>query len=132
MEAEVGITTFGLYDRFVPDVVVDLPLDDALPVSDGARRLWNESFFSAPQLKRDSLGSTTPSSSLPHESLGSNRLRRRANWSRNPHRQARARSWRKHRRNRGAGRVRCFPWSRHHRLRSTERGSRDGGSSQPA
>jgi hypothetical protein len=24
----------------------------------GARRLWNESFFSAPQLKRDSLGST--------------------------------------------------------------------------
>src|SRR5437016_10829382 len=24
----------------------------------GARRLWNESFFSAPQLKRDPLGST--------------------------------------------------------------------------
>src|SRR2546428_2413143 len=27
--------------------------------ADGARRLWNESFFSAPQLKRDPLGCTT-------------------------------------------------------------------------
>jgi len=27
--------------------------------ADGARRLWNESFFSAPQLKRDSLDGRT-------------------------------------------------------------------------